>query len=171
MMKLLLRRHALLVLFFMTTLLFAQDQTDNPLELRIGLRQEKVCLNEKVEMELILTNKSKRAVVIDLGSLGYETVFTWSEDSEGEQKSGMISSIANVGPDYKPIFLVLNPKQSYKKTSSLILDGTKFKAGVIYNLIISYGQFSDSVFRSIPVFRGTVDSNLVPIMTKNCSQE
>jgi len=168
-MKLFLGLLSFLVLMAPPMPLIAQNQTKSPLELRIKLRQEKVCLNGNLDLELKVTNKSRRIVVIDPGLLGYETVFTWSENSEGELESGMISWIANPGPYYRPRYVFLYPKQSYKKTSSLILDDAKFTFGRVYNLSISYGQFSRSMFHSIPVYQGSVDSNQVPITIINCS--
>lgn len=159
-----------LILCFGATISRAQVRTVTPLELRIDIPQNLVCVGEHLEIDMKLTNKGKKPIVVDTGSLGYETTFTWTEESLDQQESGMLSSIADHGPDYKPSFIILGHAEAYQKKGTVDLDNANFKSGGKFRMTITYGQFSKSVFESIPVWRGTVDSNEVPLTIEICSK-
>ena len=151
------------------TISFGQVHTVTQLELRINIPQKRVCAGEHLEIDIKLTNKGKKPVVIDTGSIGYVTTFTWTAESSDRLESGMLSSIAGQGPDFKPSFIILRHGETYQKTGIVVLDNAIFGSARVFRMTITYGQFRKFVFESIPVWRGTVDSNKVPLTIEKCS--
>lgn len=139
-----------LIVTLFVDLLIAQESFEKPLCLKIS----KVRMAENSRTILLkakLTNRSKVNVVVDETLISYEVNFRTDDKT--------FTELGEIGPGYLGKYIILGPNESITVNRPINLTDTFFCCEKRYRLSLKYGQFVQTRYSGIEVWRGTVRSN------------
>jgi hypothetical protein len=161
----------LVILIFISLLnviAIGQETSAKSLKLFIKSNKKQVCLGETSIITAKITNFSEKPIVIDTKRIGYSVDFFWFNDVTDGASGGSFNSIGDVGFNYQPNFIILQPKESHFENLKVAFDNEKFSKAQKYSMQTAYGQFSRTKFKNIDIWRGAVESNEIDIVINNC---
>ncbi len=152
-----------LLAFLITSNSFAQEKQNSPLSFKAFFVKVSKTKDE-ILIKVRLRNTSRNNVIIDRNSIGYGVSFT-------NENGGMFSKRVEIGSGYQGDFLILKPQEIYETIRTVKLQDDLqedfFKSDGKYTMKVTYGQFTESVFKESQVWEGTVESNKLIINLKN----
>jgi hypothetical protein len=132
----------------------------SPLVYSIALESQD-CKEKTIAISITIKNKSGNDVIIDKKGPFYRVdVKKYGERVENRVTTdGEILEIIGDGHDAK--YFQLPPKGTFTDRRVLPLDSKFFENGRRYGLTLTYGQFLTAEYRSLRVWKGTVESNVL----------
>jgi len=128
----------------------AQQDSETPLQLRLlSAKASKTKMYAEIQAKII--NVSHSAIVVDETLVFYQLHFRKGDDT--------LTKLGDVGPGYAGRYVVLEPGESFIAKRSIDLSDKFFCSDSEYGLLIKYGQFIQTSYANIEIWRGVVQSN------------
>jgi hypothetical protein len=162
-------KYSIIFLQLFAVSIFAQVQEKPPLSLSLTPKVQAGCVGGNVSFTETLKNISDKPVVIDPNGMAYSGTLMITEPDRGPKGWGGASaesSIGDVGSGYEPKYKLLWPGETLRRTVTRTLEKKYLGRTVEYQIV--YGQFIPGNLRGIAAWRGSVDSNKVKLVAKNC---
>ena len=153
------------VLFLLFTFAFcesaiSQEMPSAPLKYTIFLVEAN---NNEIIVNTEITNTSDKEIVIDKKRLLSKIIYNKLEENSPNQiaKEGtiLVRNSESISDKYQGDYLMLPPKESFKKIRKFKIDEGFFESGRKYNLILLYTQNILSSYNNVSVWKGLLKSN------------
>lgn len=139
------------------------------LQLSFDIQNKNICIGDSIDVVAKLTNIYKNPVVVDDNQIGSIKIFDRLINGKIDQYKSF--GTQQMSPHHsKPNFVILQPKETYKKNLNFIFDNEYFVKAGKYQMQIGYQQRKDEKFESFNVWQGTVFSNKILISTNQCAK-